>query len=152
MNSCVNLRAIQDNVPNAYIKDPLSIDSIANLLDGYIYFKVENEKYHIREATLNEVNDWYEDLRPTEPQIPIRDLSITEILPLDSIEFGMSTSFGAKCSNVATMRSFGFPSGTIPNGFGIPFYFYDEFFIRTICLFNFHIEIWKVSMYFAIFR
>lgn len=125
--SHVNLRAIQDNVPNAYIKDPLSIDSIANLLGSYIYFKVENEKYHIREATLNEVNDWYEDLRPTEPQIPIRDLSITEILPLDSIEFGMSTSFGAKCSNVATMRSFGFPSGTIPNGFGIPFYFYDEF-------------------------
>ena len=28
--SHVNLRAIQDNVPNAYIADPLSIDSIAN--------------------------------------------------------------------------------------------------------------------------
>ena len=125
--SHVNLRAIQDNVPNAYIKDPLSIDSIVDLLGGYIYYKVENEQYYIREATFNEVNTWYEDLRPTEPQIPIRDLSITEILPLDSIEFGMSTSFGAKCSNVSTMRSFGFPSGTIPDGFGIPFYFYDEF-------------------------
>jgi hypothetical protein len=55
---------------------------------------------------LAEVNDWYEDLRPTEPQIPIRDLSITEIMPLDDISFEMSTSFGAKCSNVATMRSF----------------------------------------------
>lgn len=125
--SHVNLRAIQDNVPNAYIKDPLSIDSIVNLLDGYIYYKVENEKFQIREATLAEVNTWYEDLRPTEPQIPVRDLSITAIMPLDSIEFGMSTSFGAKCSNVATMRSFGFPDGTIPNGFGIPFYYYDEF-------------------------
>jgi len=125
--SHVNLRAIQDNVPNAYIKDPLSIDSIANLLNGYIYFKVENEKFQIREATLAEVNTWYEDLRPTEPQIPVRDLSITAIMPLDSIEFGMSTSFGAKCSNVATMRSFGFPNGTIPDGFGIPFYYYDEF-------------------------
>ena len=36
--------------------------------------------------------------------------------------------FGAKCTNVATMRtSFGLPSGTIPDGFGIPFYYYDEF-------------------------
>ncbi|MFT5009845.1 MAG: hypothetical protein ACI9EA_000537 [Pseudomonadales bacterium] len=125
--SHVNLRAIQDNVPNAYIADPLSIDSIANLLGSYIYYKVENETFQIREATLDEVNAWYEDLRPTEPQIPIRDLSVTEILPLDDIDFEMSRAFGAKCSNVSTMRTFGFPSGTIPDGFGIPFYYYDEF-------------------------
>ncbi len=127
--SHVNLRAIQDNVPNAYIADPLSIDSIANLLGNYIYYKVENETFQIREATLDEVNAWYEDLRPTEPQIPIRDLSITDILPLDDIDFEMSAAFGAKCSNVSTMRTFGFPSGTIPDGFGIPFYYYDEFML-----------------------
>jgi len=125
--SHVNLRAIQDNVPNAYIKDPLQIDTIADLLGNYIYYKVEDERYYIREATLEEVNDWYENLRPTEAQIPQRDLSITRIMPLDSIEFEMSTAFGAKCSNVATMRKFGFPSGTIPDGFGVPFYYYDEF-------------------------
>jgi len=125
--SHVNLRAIQDNVPNAYIEDPLSIDSIAILLNNYVYYKVENETFQFREATLDEVNAWYESIRPTEPQIPERDLSITEIMPLDDIEFDMSTAFGAKCTNVAKMRSFGFPEGTIPDGFGIPFYFYDEF-------------------------
>jgi hypothetical protein len=125
--SHVNLRAIQDDVPNAYIADPLLNPDIANLLGGYVYYKVENERYEIREATLTEVNNWYEDLRPTEPQIPIRDLSITEIMPLDDIEFEMSTAFGAKCSNLATMRSFDLPVGTIPDGFGIPFYYYDQF-------------------------
>ena len=125
--SHVNLRAIQDNVPNAYIKDPLSIDSIANLLNSYIYYKAENETFQIRSATLQEVNDWYDKLRPTDPQIPVRDLSIERIMPLDSIAFSMSSSFGAKCANVATMRTFGFPTPTIPNGFGVPFYFYDEF-------------------------
>ncbi len=125
--SHVNLRAIQDNVPNAFIQNPLSIDSIANLLNKFIYYKVESDNYFIREATIEEVNAWYEDIRPTEEQTPDRDLSFKEILPLDSIEFGMSTAFGAKCSNVATMRKFGFPEGTIPNGYGIPFYFYDEF-------------------------
>jgi len=127
--SHVNLRNIQDNVPNAYIANPLSIDTIANLLGSYIYYKVENETFQIREATLDEVNEWYEALRPTEPQIPVRDLSITDIKPLDSIEFDMSTAFGAKCSNVATMRTFGFPEGTIPDGFGIPFYYYHEFML-----------------------
>ncbi len=125
--SHVNLRAIQDNAPNAYIKEPLDIPEIADLLGKYIYYKVESENYEIREATLEEVNAWYENIRPTEAQIPERDLSQTAILPLDDIEFEMSTAFGAKCSNVATMRSFGFPEGTIPDGFGIPFYFYDEF-------------------------
>lgn len=125
--SHVNLRAIQDDVPNAYIEDPLSIDSIANLLGNYVYYKVENEHYEIREATLSEVNDWYEAIRPTDPQYPIRDLSITDITPLDDIDFEMSSAFGAKCANVSTMRTFGFPSGTIPDGFGIPFYYYDEF-------------------------
>jgi hypothetical protein len=125
--SHVNLRAIQDNVPNAYIADPLLNPDIANLLGGYVYYKVENERYEIREASLTEVNNWYEDLRPTEPQIPIRDLSITEIMPLDDIGFEMSTAFGAKCSNLATMRSFDLPVGIIPDGFGIPFYYYDEF-------------------------
>ncbi len=125
--SHVNLRAIQDNVPNAYIKDPLAIDSIANLLGNYIYYRVDDEEYFIREASLDEVNAWFESQRPTVDQIPERDLSFTEILPLDEITFDMSTAFGAKCSNVATMRTFGFPEGTIPDGFGIPFYYYDEF-------------------------
>ena len=45
---------------------------------------------------MDEVNEWYENIRPTEPQIPIRDLSQTAILPLDSIGFEMSAAFGAK--------------------------------------------------------
>ncbi len=125
--SHVNLRAIQDDVPNAFIKDPLEKPAIAELLNGYVYYKVEEDGYEMREATLEEVNAWYEDLRPTEPQIPERDLSFTNILPLNDINFDMSSAFGAKCSNVATMRDFGLVEGTIPDGFGIPFYYYDEF-------------------------
>ncbi len=125
--SHVNLRAIQDNVPNAFIRDPLEIDLISDLVGKYIYYKVEQDNYTIREASLDEVNEWYEKLRPTEPQIPQRDLEQTKILPLDSIKFVMSDAFGAKCTNVATLRTFGFPEGTIPDGFGVPFYFYDEF-------------------------
>jgi hypothetical protein len=53
--SHVNLRAIQDNVPNAYIRDPLAVDSIAALLDKFIYYKVEQDRYIIREASLEEV-------------------------------------------------------------------------------------------------
>jgi len=125
--SHVNLRAIQDGIPNAFIRDPLSIDSIVHLLDQYIYYKVEQSDYTIREATVEEVNAWYESIRPAEEQLPPLNLSHTLILPLDQITFSMYDGFGAKCANVATMRTFGFPEGTIPDGFGVPFYFYQEF-------------------------
>ena len=125
--SHVNLRAIQNEIPNAFIRNPLAIDSIADLLDHYIYFKVEQGSYEIREATLDEVNSWFDNIRPQEPQDPPLNLSYTQILPLDDISFSMFDGFGAKCANIATMRTFGFPEGTIPNGFGVPFYFYQEF-------------------------
>jgi len=125
--SHVNLRAIQDQVPNAYIRKALDKELIADLVGKYVYYKVKPDTYEIREATLEEVNAHYANLRPTEPQTPIRDLSVIGITPLDEITFAQSSSFGVKAANVATMRTFGFPNGTIPNGFGIPFYFYDEF-------------------------
>ncbi|MCF8372869.1 MAG: hypothetical protein K9H64_14700 [Bacteroidales bacterium] len=125
--SHVNLRAIQDRIPNAFVRDPLSNESIASLLDHYIYYKVEQDKYFVREATLIEVNEWFDDIRPQEEQIPALNLTYTTILPLDEISFDMSDGFGAKCANVATMRTFGFPDNTIPDGFGVPFYFYQEF-------------------------
>lgn len=125
--SHVNLRAIHDHIPNAFIRDPLSIDTIANLLNHYIYFKTSQSSYEIREASLEEVNAWYENLRPDHEQVPPLNLNHKDILPLDEITFGMYDGFGAKTANVATMRTFGFPDGTIPDGFGIPFYFYQEF-------------------------
>lgn len=125
--SHVNLRAIQNNIPNAFIRDPLSNDTISDLLNHYIYYKVEQSNYTIEEATLEEVNAWYENIRPDSNQSPPLNLEYTTILPLDEIAFSMFDGYGAKCANVATMRSFGFPDPTIPNGYGIPFYFYQEF-------------------------
>jgi len=125
--SHVNLRAIDDNIPNAFIRNPLNIDSIADLLNHYIYFKANQSSYEIREATLQEVNAWYENRRPANEQTPPLNLSYTTILTLDAITFEMSDGFGAKTSNLATMRTFDFQEGTIPDGFGIPFYFYQEF-------------------------
>jgi hypothetical protein len=127
--SHVNLRAIQDNVPNAFIRNPLENDSIIDLLGQYVYFKTNQSSYELRQATLEEVNDWYESRRPTEMQIPLLDLSYQQILPLDAISFDMYAGFGAKTANVAEMRTFGFSEGTIPDGFGIPFYFYREFML-----------------------
>lgn len=125
--SHVNLRAIQDNVPNAFIRDPLDVDTISSLLNHYIYFKVNQSNYEIREATLEEVNNWYEAARPTTDQTPPLNLDYKTIFSLNQITFDMYDGFGAKAANMATMRTFGFVDGTIPEGYAIPFFYYQQF-------------------------
>ena len=125
--SHVNLRAIQDKVPNAFITQAWENDAIAPLIGKYIYYSVNADGFEIREATLKEVETHFADLRPSKTQKPERDLSGTKVLPLDNIRFADSPRFGVKTANLAILRTFGFPEGVVPNGFGIPFYFYDEF-------------------------
>ena len=60
-------------------------------------------------------------------QTPQRDLSVTSITPLSEIGFEDWTAFGVKAANVAVLGTMEFPDGTVPDGFAIPFYFYDEF-------------------------
>lgn len=125
--SHVNLRAIQDKVPNAFITKAWENESIAPLIGKYVYYAVNADGFEIREATFKEVETHFAELRPSKPQKPDRDFSIREILPLDNIGFADASRFGVKTANVATLRTFGFPEGTVPDGFGIPFYFYDAF-------------------------
>ena len=65
--------------------------------------------------------------RPATAQTPQRDLSVKAITPLSQIGFDDWDAFGVKAANVAVLGKRGFPEGTVPDGFAIPFYFYDEF-------------------------
>ena len=125
--SHVNLRAIQDKIPNAFIAKAWESGSIAPLIGKYVYYAVNADGFEIREATLKEVETHFADLRPSRTQRPERDLSVKKVLPLDEIGFSDASRFGVKTANLATLRTFGFPDGTVPDGFGVPFYFYDEF-------------------------
>ena len=83
--------------------------------------------YTIRAATKAKVDAHYASSRPTQPQTPERDLSFTAITPLSQIDFDDWDAFGVKAANVAVLGTLDFPEGTVPDGFAIPFYFYDEF-------------------------
>lgn len=125
--SHVNLRALQDKVPNAFIDNAWENKQIKPLIGKYVYYKVNHDGFEIREATQTEVEAHFADIRPADKQTPKRNLSIGKILALDDIAFSDSSSFGVKTANMATLRTFDFPDGTVPDGFGVPFYFYDEF-------------------------
>ena len=125
--SHVNLRALQDRIPNAYIADALENTDISDLIDRYVHYAVSDAGYTIREATQAEVDEFYASSRPTETQTPERDLTVTSITPLREIGFTDWDAFGVKTANVAVVGTLEFPAGTVPDGFAVPFYFYDEF-------------------------
>ena len=125
--SHVNLRAIQDGIPNAYIRDALDDPGIVALLGNYVHYTVTEDGWELQPATPEEVEAHYESSRPAAAQTPERDLSVKGITPLSEIGFEDWTAFGVKAANVAVLGTMEFPEGTVPDGFAIPFYFYDEF-------------------------
>ena len=125
--SHVNLRAVQDGVPNAFIRDALDDGDIDDLIGRYVHYSVTADGYSIRAATPAEVEAYFAASRPPGTQTPERDLTVTRITDLDDIGFDDWNAFGVKAANVAVLRTLGFPDGTVPDGFAAPFYFYDEF-------------------------
>ena len=125
--SHVNLRAVQDGVPNAFILGTLDNSAITSLIGDYVRYAVSESGWELRAATREEVNAHHASSRPTETQVPERDLSVTEITPLSEVRFEDWTAFGVKAANVAVLGTLEFPDGTVPDGFAVPFSFYDRF-------------------------
>ena len=73
---------------------------------------------------MEEVDAHFAALRPSEPQFPQRNLNITEFRALEHIAFRDSDAFGVKAANLAALRTI---LESTPDGFALPFYFYDEF-------------------------
>ena len=127
--SHVNLRAVQDGVPNAFIRGAVEDTDIAALIDSYVYYKVAENGWTLRAATPEEVAAHNANSRPSRVQTPERDLSVTSITALSSIAFEDWEAFGVKAANLAALKKLSYPSpvADFPNGFAVPFYFYDEF-------------------------
>ncbi|MGJ8695513.1 MAG: PEP/pyruvate-binding domain-containing protein [Verrucomicrobiaceae bacterium] len=123
--SHVNLKARQNNTPNAYIANAGTHPDIAPFLGENVFYEVRPDGFEIRLATQDEVDEFFESIRPTEPSFPRRNLAIQDIRPLGGIRFAQTDAFGGKTTNLAELQRI-LPRNT-PNGFGVPFYYYDEF-------------------------
>ena len=127
--SHVNLRATQDELPNAFIRDALDDADIQSLIGSYVHYTVTEDGWTLRPASPEQVEAHYASSRPSQDRVPERDLSVTSVTPLSELGFGDWDAFGVKAANLAVLRSldFPYPPATVPDGFAVPFYFYDEF-------------------------
>ena len=126
--SHVNLKAKQNDTPNAYVRGAASDARIAPLLGQVVRYEVTAEDFTLAAATPEQVTAWLERIRPERPQTPPRDLGEARIRGLGQLSHGDVDSVGAKAANVAELRRM-LPAGVAPDGFAIPFSFYDRFML-----------------------
>lgn len=128
-----NLKAKQNNTPNAYVKNAAEDPRIKPFLTDppqLVYYKVGADGLEIRSASKDEAEAWLDSVRPKQASIPPRDLRTKHITKLADIKFGDAKKFGAKTTNVAELGRI-LPKGMVPDGYGVPFHFYDRFMKET---------------------
>lgn len=123
----VNLRAIQDQIPNSFVRDIGDDPHVLELMGSVVRYEVSEAGWDIRAASVDEVNSRREALGPRSLDPLRRDLSVTTIQPLSEVDFDAAASVGAKAANIAVLGRLGLDAGAVPDGFAIPFHFYDSF-------------------------
>ncbi len=123
--SHVNILAKGWGIPNVYVKDA---DKLYKDFDTWwVELDAEFTKFSVKRIV---------DYEPgAAPEIPISpdqtdapaDLSVTKIASLREMRMKDSIAYGAKAANLGELINAKILNTTVPDGFGIPYYFYDKF-------------------------
>lgn len=124
--SHINLKAKQNDTPNAYVKGASTKPEVQALVGKLVHYVVNGAGYTLEEADPADAAAWLDAVRPKNPQVPVRDLTKRRIRNLNDLRHGDVSSVGAKAANLAELRRI-LPAGVVPSGFAIPFSFYDDY-------------------------
>lgn len=128
--SHVNLLARGWGIPNAYIKDA---DKLFKEFDTwFVEFETTLTDYKITRSNTDITNKW-DKIYAERGQVfrtPASNLDITELAALRKIGRNQSVAYGAKAANLGEIAGADIPGISVPNGFAVPFHYYDEFMKR----------------------
>jgi rifampicin phosphotransferase len=120
--SHINILAKGWNIPNVYIKDA---DKLFKENDTFVFkLTADLTNYKMVPANLDDINKKF--VSPDQ-QIPPANLTTTKLMPLSEIRKKDSISFGSKSANLGEMLHAKVATITVPDGFTVPFYWYDKF-------------------------
>lgn len=131
--SHINLKARQNDTPNAYMKNARANQEIAGLINQWVHYYVNEEGVHIGPASEAEALQWLVDKVPTEVTFPESDLSLTTAMPLTELAHDDWIRVGVKAANVAELGRI-LPEGIAPQGYALPFAMYDSFMRSPRCV------------------
>ena len=124
--SHINLLAKGWGIPNAYIKNAREL---LKQYDGWwVSFETLRENYTIKRADMNQLREYQRRQKERlDVMKPHSDLAETRLLDLGQQRASSSLAFGGKSANLGEVMNARLPGIVVPNGFTIPFHYYDEF-------------------------
>jgi hypothetical protein len=124
--SHINLLAKSWGIPNAYIKNA---QELFKEYDGrWLIFETKRDGYSIKPADNNALDEYQNRLRERLDMMKTRfDLSVTRIADLREQRAPAVIAYGAKSANLGEVMKSRLGGIIVPNGFTIPFYYYDQF-------------------------
>jgi len=130
--SHINLKARQNNTPNAYIKNALTDPTISKLIDHWVHYYTTDDGIFIEAASEATALQWLADKIPSEITTPESDLSHTAPTPLTELEHSDWIRVGVKAANVAELAKI-LDEGITPKGYALPFALYNNFMSLQRC-------------------
>jgi rifampicin phosphotransferase len=124
--SHINLLAKGWGIPNAYIKNA---KELLKQYDGWwVSFETLRENYTIKRADMDQLREYQRrQSQRLDLMKPRYSLTETRLLDLNQQRARSSIAFGGKSANLGEVMFARLPGIVVPNGFTIPFYYYDEF-------------------------
>jgi rifampicin phosphotransferase len=128
--SHINLLAKGWGIPNVYLKNA---KELLKQYDGWwVSFEANRDNYSIKRADLNQLHEYQKRLQERLDVVkPHFNVSETRLLDLAQQRAASSIAFGGKSANLGEVMHARLPGIVVPNGFTIPFYYYDEFIKRN---------------------
>ncbi|HEX3282392.1 MAG TPA: PEP/pyruvate-binding domain-containing protein [Pyrinomonadaceae bacterium] len=124
--SHINLLAKGWGIPNAYIKEATT--QLKQYDGWWVTFETRRDSYSIKRADIDQLREYQKRLAQRLDVVkPKFDLSETRLLGLRQQRARSSIAFGGKSANLGELINARVPGITVPNGFTIPFYYYDQF-------------------------
>jgi rifampicin phosphotransferase len=120
--SHVNILAKGWGIPNVYIKDA---DKLFKELDTFVIeFEASLTDYKYKPASLEKIKT---EFKSPDQAVAPSDLTVTKLASLREMRKKDSIIYGSKSANLGEMINARLPNVVVPEGFTVPFYWYDRF-------------------------
>ena len=124
--SHINLLAKGWGIPNVYIKNAQELLKQYN--GWWVELDARRDNYSIKKADNNQLDEYQRRLKERlDIMRPRSDLSITKLAGLHEQRASSVIAYGAKSANLGELTHARLPGFSVPPGFTIPFFYYDQF-------------------------
>lgn len=123
--SHINILAKGWNIPNVYIKDADKLFGEMNT--WWVELDASLTAYSVKRLVDFDPSRRPEIPKPPDQQVAPVDLRVANIVGLRAMRRKDSTAFGSKAANLGELLNARVPGFTVPDGFSIPFHWYDRF-------------------------